>query len=382
MHKSKKKLLILIDWFYPGYKAGGPIRSCINIILAIRGEFDIYVLTTDTDHNTSDPYGDVVSNEWSYSEHVGAYVYYARKSTLTLRQLFKEIDYVQADILYLNHLFSPRFVVYPIWLKKVGKIKGELIVCPRGALARSALSHKLYKKIPLLVLYRLSKLKNLVSFHATNKKEQMEIENYFPGSNIIIADNLPNLNQKRFQSLPKEEGFLKCVFIARIVEIKNLLFVLKVLADVQSSVEFSIVGPIEDVKYWAVCKLHIGKLPENIKVNYIGARSNEELPAILEQHHLFVLPTQGENFGHSIFESFIAGRPVLISNQTPWLHLNEKKAGWDLSLNEPNAFKEVIEYLAMCNQDQFDEYAIGAWKFACEFISNPNLKDQYIKLFS
>jgi len=29
--KDKKKILVFIDWYLPGYKAGGPVRSMANI---------------------------------------------------------------------------------------------------------------------------------------------------------------------------------------------------------------------------------------------------------------------------------------------------------------------------------------------------------------
>ena len=29
---EKLVVLVFIDWFYPAYKAGGPITSCLNLI--------------------------------------------------------------------------------------------------------------------------------------------------------------------------------------------------------------------------------------------------------------------------------------------------------------------------------------------------------------
>ena len=33
----------MIDWFDPAFKAGGPIRSCVNFVAQLHNEFDIYV---------------------------------------------------------------------------------------------------------------------------------------------------------------------------------------------------------------------------------------------------------------------------------------------------------------------------------------------------
>ena len=379
---NKKKILVLVDWFAPGYKAGGPIQSCVNFAFALRNDFDIYVLTTDTDHGETQPYQNIISNTWVRNEGDGFAIFYAKKQGLHFRQLKKVMLEVNADYVYLNHLFSPYFVVYPLWLKYTGQLTSEVVVCPRGALYASALSVKPYKKMPFLALSRGLGIHKKIIFHATNKREEVAIIKFFPGSKVIIADNLPNTNQHAFVSCEKTKGELKCIFIARIVAIKNLLFVLDVMGKSAAAIALTVIGPIEDKSYWAECEKKIAQLPSNIKVGYRGPKRNDELAEIMQQHHLFVLPTTGENFGHSIFEAMLWGRPVLISDQTPWLELADRKAGWDLPLSGPDKFARVIEEATGLDQQGFDEWAHGAWQYAHDFISNPELHNQYLKLFS
>jgi glycosyltransferase involved in cell wall biosynthesis len=117
-------------------------------------------------------------------------------------------------------------------------------------------------------------------------------------------------------------------------------------------------------------------------VQYLGPKQNEELVHFIRQHHLFILPTIGENFGHSIFEALLSGRPVLISDQTPWLKLDKKKAGWDIPLTEPDRFGRIIKEFAEFDQTEFDKWAIGAWTYAQSFITNPEIHKKYLELFS
>lgn len=381
MLKQRKRILILIDWFAPGYKAGGPIQSCVNMAFALKDEFEVFVLTTDTDHGENTPYKDVQANEWINFQQSGIMVYYANKQTLGFKQIAAEIKNVNADFVYLNLLFSPYFAIFPLWLSFRKKISGKVILCPRGTLYDSALSLKAYKKKPFLFLYKFLGIAKKIRFHATNEREFAAIKKYFPKSNIIIADNLPNTNQPEYVGCVKNRGSLNCIFIARIVAIKNLLFILKILETVKAEILLTIVGPAEDNNYWEECKQKIATLPANIKTTYLGAKQNNELLSLLQKNHLFVLPTTGENFGHAIFESFLAGRPVLISNQTPWLNLQTENVGWDLPLANPELFKEAIEKIAYTDQDEFDVYAKSAWQYANKFISNPTLKQQYYKLF-
>lgn len=379
---EKKKILVLVDWFAPGYKAGGPIQSCVNFAFAMKNEFSIHVLTTDTDHGETAPYADITPGQWTNSLHPDIRVFYLQKKGLSPARVREQIRAVQPDFIYLNHLFSPLFVVYPLWLKYTGWLKGQVVVCPRGALYDSALAVKTWKKTPFLWLFRRMGLHRRVLFHATNEREKAAILRYFPGSRILIADNLPNMNQPAFVSCPKRGGAVRFIFVARLVAIKNLLFFLRALEKVRATVELTVVGPVEDKGYWEECRAQISRLPANISVNYLGPRRNDELMPLLQEHHIFVLPTTGENFGHSIFEALLAGRPVLISDQTPWLGLTARRSGWDLPLNDQDGFARIVEETAGWDQDRFDEWARSAWKFARHFIENPELQHQYLQLFA
>ena len=114
----------------------------------------------------------------------------------------------------------------------------------------------------------------------------------------------------------------------------------------------------------------------------MGPKENSALQSILLEHHVFTLPTTGENFGHSIFESFNAGRPVLISDQTPWQNLQDKQIGWSLPLPESEKFSNAIEEAALWNQHTFNKYCENAWSYANAFTSNPQLLSPYYQLFS
>src|SRR6202012_6229073 len=133
-------------------------------------------------------------------------VFYLRKAGLSKAGIREQIEAVQPDFVYLNHLFSPLFVVYPLWLKYRGKLKAEVVLCPRGALYDSALSVKPWKKTPFLTFFRLLGIHKKIRWHATNQREKEAIEKFFPGSRIFIADNLPNGNQPEFVSVPKQVG--------------------------------------------------------------------------------------------------------------------------------------------------------------------------------
>jgi len=376
------KILIFIDWFAPGFKAGGPIASCLNFIHLMKDDYSLFVFTGDTDLGETTPYQNITAGKWITAGSNDCMVFYADSSKPVLKQIRNAVTEINPDFVYLNHLFSPKFVLYPLWLKWKGFIRCRVVLAPRGALYESALAVKPYKKMPFLKLFRQMGVHKKLRFHATSDREQNALLHYFPGSEVLVADDLPNTKQPAYKSTRKEKGILKCVFIARIHPIKNLLFLLTALQQVKSAAQLTIIGPLEDPAYWEKCKAQIALLPANIRADYAGALPNDALLPVLQDHHLFVLPTKGENFGHAIFESFLAGRPVLISDQTPWLQLTAIKTGWDLPLSNPGDFTAAIETAADWDQFNFDDWGQAAWHHAKTFIENPALKKSYLQLFS
>jgi glycosyltransferase involved in cell wall biosynthesis len=157
---------------------------------------------------------------------------------------------------------------------------------------------------------------------------------------------------------------------------------LELLRGVKQQVSLTVIAGLEDKVYWEQCRQLIKHLPGNVKVNIPGELQHHEVEQQLLAHHVFVLPTKGENFGHAIFEALAAGRPSLISDQTPWRNLQQSKAGWDLPLSEPAAFAAAIEEAASMSNEQLNEWCTGAWNFCRDYIERSGIKEQYIKLFS
>ena len=157
---------------------------------------------------------------------------------------------------------------------------------------------------------------------------------------------------------------------------------LKNLTSIKQNIQLTIAGPTEDENYWQQCKNIIEVLPKNVLVNYVGEITPQQVMPLIKHHHLYCLPTQGENFGHSIFEAFMIGRPVLISNKTPWLKLNQKQAGWEVDITTQNCLVTYIEQAAMWQQQEFDIYCKGAWQVANQYINNPKLVEDYYPMFS
>jgi glycosyltransferase involved in cell wall biosynthesis len=157
---------------------------------------------------------------------------------------------------------------------------------------------------------------------------------------------------------------------------------LKEIGEIDGEIIFDIYGPVYDKPYWEECKKIIVELPENIKVTYKGVLAGNEVFNTLSKYHFMFMPTRGENFGYSILESFMAGRPVLISDRTPWRDLEAKRCGYDLSLER--GYGMFVNALLEClklDQEGFEEYSLAARKIAVEYVEDERLKEENIIIF-
>jgi len=378
---KKNKILVFIDWFIPGYRAGGPIQSCANLIAHLSDEFDFSVVTRDSDYMDDNPYPNVKSDEWNILPN-GLRVYYFSKKNLSAKSIRNILSEEKFDAVYLNGIYSLYFTLLPLYyLRKNRNIR--IVIAVRGMLAQSALGVKRSKKKLFLLFVRTIKLFRNVVFHATSQQEKMDVVkiigekvNVKIASNLWQKDNAIEWKQKR-----KVEKDVRLVSIARISPEKNTKFALDVLLKVKGNVGFDLFGPVYNNKYWEECKDVINKLPSNVVVNYKGSLQSENVLTTLSGYHFLFIPTRGENFGHAILQAMSVGVPVIISDQTMWRDLKKSNAGWDISLSSENDFISVIETCINMDQAEYDILSKGAFDLARSFINNKDIIEQNRQLF-
>ena len=380
----KPHVLILIDWFLPGYKAGGPIRSTINLIRALKHHYDFSIITKNHDHKDKTPYENVESNKWTEFEE-GVKVYYYDPHQLTYSHLLTQVRKIDFQFLHLNTMYSLPFTIWPLMMIFRRQLSLRPILAPRGNLSPGSLAEKALKKRVYLTLFKWLGLHKNVIFHAASEHEVADIQNEFGQQmSIRYAPNMPE--QVQFAWNPPSKAKLSCkmYYAARISPEKKLDFFLEQLVIVpkNAKLEFDIYGPIENPEYWQKCQDIMAHLPEGVKVRYIREFRHNELAELMAPYHFGVLTSSGENFGHSIFEGFLGGKPMLISDRTPWKNLAAQKIGWDIPLERPDLFeKTIMECLDMDN-NTYQKWSEAAWKFAQEYKESPELIDKSISLFS
>lgn len=368
------RLLITYPWFYPAYKAGGPVQSVKNTATAMAGNgIDIYILCSDKELDGTPI--DVLRDKWvDYDK--GIKVYYNSQSG-SKHEICNIINAVQPDVIFINGIYSLPYTIYPLLCTGAAR----KILSVRGMLHPGALSQKPLKKKIFLAIFKLRCLHRKAEYHATTDDEQQYIYNHFgKDKKVWVVPNLPNV-MSYIPPTQKNIGTVKLVSVSLISPMKNILLVLHALQSVKANVIYHIYGPVKDAKYWEECQTAIARMPANVEVVYKGEMLPHLVHNTLSGYHYFVLPSKSENFGHAIYEALSSGRPVITSHSTPWNGLKVAGAGYNIDPNLIQEFVTLIEILADVTPQSYERSSIAAKRYIEEKYDLQFVIKEYCNMF-
>lgn len=369
-------ILVFTGYYLPGFKGGGPIRTIANLVDRLCGDFKFMVVARDHDLGEVQHYPDIEQGQWN---QVGqAQVFYLPRGGGSLQAIRSVIEEVQPDILYLNSFFDPWFTLRPLIATWLGKFKSlPILLAPRGEFSEGAMKLKDWKKVPYTMLARWVGLVERVRWHASTELEGRDIVrvmrvdrkkiNFVRQISVapdLIVNSAVSTSRVVRPCCADQEPGLRVCFLSRIAAMKNLDFALKTLRQVKATVRFSIYGPLESEAYWVTCSKLMSELPQNIHAEYCGSVPSHLVRETISQHQLFFVPSRGENFGHVFVEALSVGVPILVSDQTPWRDLAEKKLGWDLPLNSTIRFAATIDHFAGLPAAERAEFRLSCLQFS------------------
>ena len=325
------RILAVVEWYPPAYKAGGPVRSVHNLMQLLKAQtpHHLEVVCGDRDLGDAEPLPGISSD--IPTDQNGIAVTYRSKVSYAWwkAKLQGTAESPPPDVMYLNSLFSVPFALQPI--RAARSLGIRVVLAPRGMLGAGALAIKPGKKKLFLTLARLFGLFRGVRWHASTSVESRDVLRAFPGASVSIAANIPMM-ARGTTPLPDTQG-LTWLVLGRIHPIKNIHFALEALQKVDLAgkvLTIELVGPAEDEPY---LKRLLSMARPGLKVVHTGAVPPESLGEAWSRSHALLMPTRHENFGHAVVEAWAHGRPVLLSDQTPWRGLAELDLGWDLPLD-------------------------------------------------
>jgi glycosyltransferase involved in cell wall biosynthesis len=379
---SLSNILVVMDYFVPGYIAGGPIRTIDNMRRQLAGVVTLAVVTRDRDLGAQTPYADIPRNRWL--ETKDGPVFYACPDTFgptVLRHILAARNF---DAIYLNSFFGVRSsILFYLYLKLFCR-RTSILIAPRGEFSAGALSIKKLKKRAFLLLSGLLGWYRDVEWHASTPFEAIDILRQFPHAQGHIHIAPDPVETELCHAAPdwmaKSPGHLRLIFISRISPKKNLIGLLEILLNVKASVVLDVFGPVEDTIYWERCEEIMALLPANIAVRAHDAIRSEKVFDTFSRYDLFAFPTHGENFGHVIFEALSAGTPVLISDQTPW-QSDEVGAVTVIPLKDTAGWCGAIEKAANRSKDAQSVLRGAALKYSNLYVTTDGSQQANLAMF-
>lgn len=374
---AKPRILAFTPYYAPAKKAGGAPISLARMIERLSDEFDFHVVTSERDVGDDRPLEGIVPGEWNpVGPAMVRYLAPHEAGPAGIRSLMRGR---RPDAIFLNSLFARAYSMFPLLVTRLtGKDDPlracPLVVAPQGELGYGALDHKSGRKALYLRTVRALRLYTHVYWRAATPDEAERIREHFPHGIVhVVPDIPPKLPDRLLDELThgerqreKATGTLRLVFLARISRHKNLIGALLALKRLRGRIQFTIYGPIEEPDYWSECQRAIRELPPDIHVEYGGVLANEDVIPALREHDVYVLPSHGENYGYSIVEALAAGRPVAISDRTPWRGLKQLGVGYDVPLDDDEALARAIQTFVDMDAERFLAWSKSAQRLGLE----------------
>ena len=337
-----KKVLIFLGGYLPARHYGGPVTSMKNMIEHLGDDIEFFLVVSNHDLGSSDPLPGI-SSGWNT---VGkAKVLYLYDCEFTKKRFVGILKQCRPDIVYMSSIFYHKMNMPALLAARSLKI--PVILCPRGELDQGALCHSRLKKGLYYRILRFLGVYRRIFFHATCEEEANAVHSrlHVPGSRVYMIPNLP-ASQRSKETIDKRQGTLSVMISSRILPNKNQLLGIQAVSRLSGDIVCDIFGPVQDQEYWASCCKQILEAPANIKFNYKGELSPEEVGTELLRHDCFLLPTAFENYGHAISEAILHDCPVVISRgTTPWDDVQEFGAGFTAPLSSTEAFTDALNCL-------------------------------------
>lgn len=280
-------------------------------------------------------------------------------STQSTTLIKETIEKHQPKLIHLhsiwNHLSWTAF--------EIARKRGlPVIISPRSELFAASLKRSWKKKAIARLLYANRLLDYASGFHATDSNEEAAIRALGISAPVLISPNgvdfslgkdLPTIDQAKADlGLPIDRRYM--LFLSRLHARKNPDLFLRAAIDADvfdKGWDIIIAGPEEDPKLVAVMHREVENSGLTGRVHWMGQVGWETKRLCYAACEIYALPTEFENFGHTIAEALACNKPVITSATTPWADLPATGAGWIVA-PEIEALSAVYRAASALSKDE------------------------------
>jgi len=343
------RICLVSSSFYPATFYGGPVSATWDLSNKLaENDVEMYVSTTNANGLNR---LELETNRYLRKQDNLFIKYYHEEfiNNFSLSFLFGIwSDVKKSDVVYIQYLFH--YTVLFSLLFSVLQNK-KIIICPRGSFSVYTLSNRftLIKSIWLNLFIKPFYKK--VIWQASSYLEKDDILRKFPKSKVEIIndgvdfDSFQNTEKlssneivKKHTKIDFEEVSNIFFSMGRLHKIKGfdvLINAFEIYLQKDKNAKLIIAGG--DDGMGDQLEQQILELKLNKSVFLIGEVDFEEKKILLSNCDYFVLASEFESFGIVIAEALACGKPCVVSNKTPWKHLEMNNCGI-LANNEKKSF--------------------------------------------
>jgi glycosyltransferase involved in cell wall biosynthesis len=135
-----------------------------------------------------------------------------------------------------------------------------------------------------------------------------------------------------------------------------------------------VAGPAYDQSYYNECKSFIKDAGFGNSIIWLGMVTGNKRIDAYGGADLFVLPTHSENFGIVIAEALSAGLPVITTDGTPWMEIQNEFAGFIISLNKKDLLLAIENFNSLKDYER-KEMSLSAKNIAKRYAWSKSAED-------
>ena len=282
---------------------------------------------------------------------------------ISLEKLIKKFDIV--------HIFGGWTVFYIRISLLAHKLKKIIIVHPMGFYEPCALERKKIKKMIAWHLYQKKLLRQADLVHCATQNEEYNIKKLDKKIRTVI---LPfGINKKDIKKNFLKRINRRCIYFSSLQKPKDLDILIKAWIELKNKDWCLDIVGFRNQKYPA-------DLIKGNKIRFLDPISSlSKKNKLVDNYDFLALPTLNENFGFAILDSLSRGVPVLTTNKTQWMDIQNKNAGWIINYSIIELRLVLYQIFNTKNKEFFIKKK-NAIKIASNF-SKEKLSSQYFKIY-
>lgn len=269
----------------------------------------------------------------------------------------------QSDVILIHGFYT--FVT--LFTLAYGNKEARYFLMPHGSLENYQSKRNRYLKFLFQILFISLVRKRNFTFVVASEQEKISIRHKFPNYSIeILGLGVEYMGEATVRRNDVET--LKLVCISRIAKKKRIdlcIRAVKLMRDEGIKVELHILGD-GDIDLTNSLKDFAQILDLNLAVHFHGHLTREAIKQILPRMHIFLLPSENENFAIAVAEAISQGLPTVISDNVAMHNFVEtNKTGVVISKLSTesliNAIKDVKANLESYSINAVNSRSLLSW---------------------